>query len=144
MAALNAKGAFDPRTDLYSLGATLYELFGGQLPADESGLAAMPEGIGAVLGKLLAVRPRDRYANIAEAGAQLKRYGDGLAAVPQLTAREREVLALMASGSSNKEIAEKLQVTAETAKAHTKNIFAKLGVGRRIQAVEEARRRHLL
>ncbi|WP_164472884.1 protein kinase domain-containing protein [Cohnella candidum] len=139
-----ARGSYDPRTDLYSLGVTLYELFGGRLPADEAGLAALPEGVAAVLGKLLAVRPEDRYASAAEADAQLKRYTDGLGAVPQLTTRELEVLALMASGSSNKEIAARLQVTTETVKAHTKNIFAKLGVGRRIQAVEEARRLHFL
>jgi DNA-binding NarL/FixJ family response regulator len=46
----------------------------------------------------------------------------------QLTWREREVLALMAEGRSNRAIAERLVVTDHTVEKHVKNIFAALGL----------------
>jgi DNA-binding NarL/FixJ family response regulator len=47
----------------------------------------------------------------------------------QLTEREREVLALMAEGRSNKGICERLFLGPKTVEGHVRNIFAKLGVG---------------
>ena len=52
-----------------------------------------------------------------------------------LTARQREVLELLAKGFSNKEIAAALQFSEHGAKAHLKAIFAKLGVKDRAQAI---------
>lgn len=58
----------------------------------------------------------------------------------RLTAKEREVLALVAEGSSNEGIAIRLGVTARTVETHTSRIFAKLGLladpaaHRRVQA----------
>ncbi len=51
-----------------------------------------------------------------------------------LSAREREVLRLVAAGRSNHEIAERLFITAKTASVHVTNIKAKLGVATRIEA----------
>jgi LuxR family maltose regulon positive regulatory protein len=51
-----------------------------------------------------------------------------------LTPREQEVLALIASGASNAEIAAQLVVTVGTVKAHSRNLFGKLGVVNRTQA----------
>jgi DNA-binding NarL/FixJ family response regulator len=48
--------------------------------------------------------------------------------ISQLTPKEREVLALVAEGSSNDGIAERLSVTARTVETHTSRIFAKLGL----------------
>jgi LuxR family maltose regulon positive regulatory protein len=53
-----------------------------------------------------------------------------------LTRRESEVLALLAEGLSNKEIAEKLFVSPDTIKTHVKHIFKKLNVKRRMEAVK--------
>ena len=56
-----------------------------------------------------------------------------------LSNREIEVLRLVAEGYSNKEIADKLFVSLNTTKTHLSNIYSKLGVSRRTQAVQKAR-----
>src|SRR5882757_2356462 len=56
-----------------------------------------------------------------------------------LSARELEVLQLMAEGLSNQEIAGRLFLSLNTIKTHSSNIFEKLDVRRRTQAVEQAR-----
>jgi DNA-binding NarL/FixJ family response regulator len=48
--------------------------------------------------------------------------------IGRLTAKEREVLALLAEGHSNDRIAERLGVTARTVESHTSRIFSKLGL----------------
>lgn len=55
--------------------------------------------------------------------------------INELTSREKEVLALVAKGASNQEIAEKLFVREVTVKTHLNNIFKKLNVTNRTQAV---------
>jgi LuxR family transcriptional regulator, maltose regulon positive regulatory protein len=61
------------------------------------------------------------------------------ALVEPLTAREREVLRLVADGASNGEIAEQLVIAVGTVKRHINNLFSKLGVQSRTQAVRAAR-----
>jgi DNA-binding NarL/FixJ family response regulator len=61
-----------------------------------------------------------------------------------LTQRELEVLALVAKGLSNKEVADAIGRTEETAKIHLKNIFAKLNVADRTEAVTVALSRGLI
>lgn len=56
-----------------------------------------------------------------------------------LTERERRIIELVAQGRSNKEIARELEISAETVKSHLKNVFEKLTVQRRAQAVLVAR-----
>src|SRR5690242_17514859 len=57
-----------------------------------------------------------------------------------LTARELEVLRLVAEGHSNGEIAARLFITRKTASVHVSNILAKLGVTTRVQAAAVAHR----
>ncbi|MGG1552474.1 AAA family ATPase [Paenibacillus ferrarius] len=61
-----------------------------------------------------------------------------------LTDRELEVLALLAAGLSNKEIADHLIIAVGTVKVHVKNIFAKLKVNRRAKAIAQAQQLKLL
>ena len=65
--------------------------------------------------------------------------GNTAQAFPELTEREREVLALIAQGVSNKEIAERLVISMKTVSNHITNIFSKLQVADRAQAIIRAR-----
>jgi len=58
---------------------------------------------------------------------------------PELTEREGEILALIAQGRSNEEIAEQLSLSLKTVRNHVSNIFSKLQVADRAQAVIRAR-----
>ena len=60
-------------------------------------------------------------------------------AFPELTAREEEILALVAAGKNNAEIAGALFLSLKTVQNHVSNIFAKLRVADRAQAVIRAR-----
>jgi DNA-binding CsgD family transcriptional regulator len=62
----------------------------------------------------------------------------------ELSKRELEILNLLAQGHSNQEIAEKLFVSLSTVKTHNQNLFEKLDVKRRTQAVEKAKRLNLI
>jgi RNA polymerase sigma factor (sigma-70 family) len=64
--------------------------------------------------------------------------------VDSITARERDVLRLVGKGMSNKEIAENLGMTINTVKSHVKNIYEKLQVNRRVQAVAKAKKLGIL
>jgi DNA-binding NarL/FixJ family response regulator len=57
-----------------------------------------------------------------------------------LSEREREVLALMSSGATNKEIAKRLFLSPHTVKEHTSSLFRKLGARNRTEAVQRAER----
>jgi DNA-binding CsgD family transcriptional regulator len=73
--------------------------------------------------------------------------GIGPAAVADtggLTAREREVLALLSEGLTNRQIGQRLYIANKTASVHVSNILAKLGVSGRTEAVTVAHRRGLL
>ena len=69
--------------------------------------------------------------------------GQGTAAVPgivePLTAREREVLGMLAAGRSNQAIASELVVTLNTVKKHVSHVLGKLGAANRTEAVTRAR-----
>lgn len=68
----------------------------------------------------------------------------GLRLGPAITLREREILALIARGRANKEIAAALGIAEDTVKRHISNILQKLGVSDRAQATAEAIRRGII
>jgi DNA-binding NarL/FixJ family response regulator len=67
------------------------------------------------------------------------RAGSGVAPFPELTDREREVLDLVARGLTNAAIARQLVVSDKTVRNHVSNVFAKLHVAGRAEAVARAR-----
>jgi DNA-binding NarL/FixJ family response regulator len=75
--------------------------------------------------------------------AQVLRYFNGLNAstvsFPELTAREREVLELIAAGRNNSDIAQVLALSGKTVRNHVSIIFSKLRVADRAQAIVRAR-----
>jgi ATP/maltotriose-dependent transcriptional regulator MalT len=64
--------------------------------------------------------------------------------IEPLSKRELEILRLISEGYSNQEIAERLVLSVHTVKKHSSNIFAKLGVNSRTQAIARSRQLKLL
>ncbi len=81
----------------------------------------------------LLVAARYRPAGTAQASASAT--GEQAILLEPLSAREREVLQLIAEGLSNQELAARLHISLHTVKVHTRNIYGKLGVTSRTQAV---------
>jgi DNA-binding NarL/FixJ family response regulator len=84
---------------------------------------------------LPTLSPREPFSSPTTAPSQT--YPDGL------TAREVEVLRLLARGLSNTQIAEELVVSLLTVKAHLRSIYSKLGVTSRSAATRYALEHHL-
>ena len=89
----------------------------------------------AVFGPAIAARMMTFFQNLNAASKPAAPTD----AFPQLTDREREVLQLMSQGANNKNIAEKLVISGKTVSNYITNIFSKLQVADRAQAVLRAR-----
>ncbi|MFD1176926.1 AAA family ATPase [Paenibacillus puldeungensis] len=98
----------------------------------------------ASLGIMMCVLQSEQSPSLAEPelGEETQSEPDGME--ENLTEREFEVLALLAAGLSNKEIADRLIIAIGTVKVHVKNIFAKLKVNRRTKAIAQAKELKLL
>jgi DNA-binding NarL/FixJ family response regulator len=86
---------------------------------------------GAVFGPAIARRMVDFFAAAARANAAV--------AFPDLTAREREILDLIARGRANGQIADQLGLSTKTVRNNVSNIFTKIQVVDRAQAIVKAR-----
>lgn len=142
-----------PRTVVLVPEAQLEEI-GELLRCDVEGLAsrtAPPKDVLVTVERVLA------GGRAVEAGllTRIEAQGDGLPtgdgpdpdAVPShelLTARERDVLALLAEGRSNREIASELHVSLPTVKTHLSHIYAKLGARNRDDALGRAFARRII
>ena len=97
----------------------------------------------AILAAVRAVAAGSSVLGPSVAGAVLARAtaaGLRTGPFPELTDREEEVLDLVARGLSNGQIARRLVVSDKTVRNHVSNVFAKLGVGDRAQAIVLARK----
>lgn len=88
-------------------------------------------------GRLLAAFPQTESTISAQISISTPNYRPPM--VEPLSEREIEVLQLIAAGHSNKEIAQMLYLSQGTIKVHAHNIYSKLGVNGRTQAVAKAR-----
>ncbi|MEV0488797.1 response regulator transcription factor [Streptomyces atratus] len=127
---------------------TTYDTDSDTLPAIEAGAT----------GYLLKDAPRDELFNAVRAAADGRTVlspavasrlvsrvrAPGTAGHEALSAREREVLELVAKGTSNREIAAELFISEATVKTHLTHIFAKLGAKDRAAAVATAYERGIL
>jgi DNA-binding CsgD family transcriptional regulator/tetratricopeptide (TPR) repeat protein len=106
-------------------------------PAAMRKAAELADGLG-------AVPLRDRIADLARR-ARVTLTGDGPAERARfgLTAREVEILRLVTDGLANREIAERLFISAKTASVHVSNILGKLGVANRVEAAATAHKLRL-
>jgi two-component system NarL family response regulator len=133
------------RTEAPGARVLMFTTFDG----DEDIYRAMQAG---ARGYLLKSAPREELLTAIRAVAAGERYLPpalaqrlaGRVASPDVSERELEVLRLMARGKANKEIAAALGISEETVKRHASNLFVKMGVADRTQAVSEGMRRGLI
>jgi DNA-binding NarL/FixJ family response regulator len=137
-AQLPSEGAIVYLTELHEP-ANFSTLVKGWLPPDASATEILA-AVFAAASNLCVLTPAQARRWLPSSGS---RAAEGIAA-ESLTARELEVLRLLASGDANKQIAAKLRMSEHTAKFHVAQILAKLGAVSRTEAVTTAIRRGLI
>ncbi|MDQ3592089.1 MAG: response regulator transcription factor [Actinomycetota bacterium] len=131
--------ASDEESDLYDAvrsGASGYLLKSSSIDDVAEAVRLVADGQ-SLITPSMAVKLLDEFKQLANAGP-------AVAGVPRLTDRELQVLAEMARGSSNREIARVLFITENTVKNHVRNILEKLQLHSRMEAVMYAMREKLL
>ena len=102
-------------------------------------VAASVDDLAASADVVLVARPGERARRLVRAVTD-----DATIGGPPLTNREREILALLADGLANKQIAARLGISTNTVKTHLELLFEKLGASTRAEAVAMGVKRGLL
>jgi DNA-binding CsgD family transcriptional regulator len=143
-----AAAAWDRAAQPCQLAAAMLRAAEAAMAAGDRGGAEQRLRRAAELADQLGARPLGEEIEMLARSARiaLRAGPDGSSPAPQqlgLTAREFEVLRLVAAGRSNPEIASELFISAKTASVHVSNILAKLRVGSRGEAAAAAHRLRL-
>ena len=136
--ALSAYDSDDYVLEMLKVGASGYMLKDADHTVIMSGIAAVHEGNGRIHPRL-AARVFEAFAELSGSGA--RRNGDRY---DGLTDREIEVLRLLASGETNRQIANRLWISERTVDNHVQNIYRKINVNDRAQAILYAVRKGLV
>lgn len=115
----------------------------GAIQAGARGYLTKDAGADEIRDAIEAVRRGETLLEPRVQARLLSALSGGDATLDRLTPREREVLRLIAQGLANQEIAARLFVSEATVKTHINNLFSKLGVRDRAQAVAYAYRHGL-
>jgi DNA-binding NarL/FixJ family response regulator len=136
--ALSAYDGDDCVLEMLKAGASGYMLKDADHTVIISGITAVYEGKGRIHPRL-ATRVFEAFAELSSGPPQ--RTSDPY---DGLTERELEVLRLLAAGSSNRQIAERLWISERTVDNHVQNIYRKIGVSDRAHAMLYAIRKGLV
>jgi two-component system nitrate/nitrite response regulator NarL len=123
---LTVAADLDEILDAIAAGASGYLLKDAELPMIVAGIEAAAAGHSAIAPRVAPLVLRSVRALEAPARP--------VAACPQLSPRERAVLALMVDGHQNSDIARRLHVSPSTVKNHVSHVFEKFGVRSRMEA----------
>lgn len=121
-----------------ALRTALAAALGGDPAFEVVGVAASVNDVGPSADVVLVARSNDRLSGPVQGGRGERTDG------AVLTNREREILALLADGLGNKQIAARLGISANTVKTHLELLFEKLGVSSRAEAVASGVKQGLL
>jgi DNA-binding CsgD family transcriptional regulator len=134
--------AFERLGHVFELARSQSRLAAVLRASGDSGGARQLAGQAGATASALGASPLQ--AELRTLGGAPRRRSPTAGGTGSLTARETEILALLAEGRTNGQIARQLFISTKTVSVHVSNILAKLGASSRTEAAAMARRRHLL